>query len=234
MRKTLLLSAALVFAACGESDDTPPPPPETPPAEPPAPPEPPPTPAAPTAPAAEETTEGHIALTLDGVERRFEHLPANGNRATSRITMMEASTGPDATERVKFILIGIDVRSLEYPATISRDMGAAGRGDLRAAMRIPSLQYVDAQGTRYNYTFGDSLECQSLEGMRLRCTFEAEARSRDQLVRITAGELDITLGGSAAEDARIDALGGSAADQAIDRAQDLVDRRHGRRAREAE
>lgn len=230
MRTLLWLSLALTLVACGESDAPPPPPtpPETPPE---APPEPPPVPDPPTptpTPSAEATTEGFVSLTLDGVERRFEYLPAARNRATTRITTMEARVGPNSTEQVKLLLVGIDARALEYPTTIARDADAAARGNLRAAMRIPSIQYIDAQGTRYNHAFGDTLECQSLEGLRLRCTFEAEAHSRDQLVHITNGQLDITLTGDAGTDAMIDRLGGSAADRAIEAAQEAVDRHHRR------
>jgi len=219
MRATIWITVALALAACGgeDSEEGPPPPaddsvearepPEAPSAE----------------EAAEPMTEGFIRVTIDGAERRFEHTAARHNQATTRMTVIRAAAGPDAEERVEILLPGYDVRTLDYPRTFARRRGGGG---LAAAMQIPTLKYRDPQGRNFVYVFGETLECQSLEELTLRCTFEGEPRHGDsgETVHLTDGELEVTL----TQSGFVDAVGDVTAGQAVEGAQEAIDRRRGR------
>ena len=183
---------------------------------------------APAAPVDEgpEMTEGFIRATIDGEAHRFEHLEADRNQATSRTTVLAAFDGPEEEHGVEILLTGWDVRDVEYPARFAHDIRSAVRGrDIRAAMRLPSFVYVQG-GERHVAMFRDPpLECDRFEAQTLHCTFEIEVpRDGGGTIRVTDGELEIALKSNAMADAILEGTVGMAADEAVDRAQESLDR----------
>ena len=119
-----------------------------------------------------------------------------------------------------------DVRDVEYPARFAHDIRSAVRGrDIRAAMRLPSFVYVQG-GERHVAMFRDPpLECDRFEAQTLHCTFEIEVpRDGGGTIRVTDGELEIALKSNAMADAILEGTVGMAADEAVDRAQETLDR----------
>lgn len=147
------------------------------------------------------TTPGFIEATVNGEPKRFEHLPANHNTAAANGTFMEALARPDGEESFRLTLVRVDVRRLELPAEIRHDV---------RAMQLASLVYRDAEGTNYTLPFREPLRCQSLEDLRLRCTFSGTAFGDGGPVEITEGRLDVQLTTNDARDAIIEATGTAA------------------------
>lgn len=181
-------------------------------------------------PSAAETTSGFIEAKVDGELKRYEYLPAGDNHVTTRTTVMTGRANADSEEGMALMLIGWDVRAVELPMVFKRDVRAAVRGDIAAASRMPSLQYTNAEGTVHMLVFDDeSLECQSLEGSRLECTFSGTARPRagDTSIEITEGRAEVELVSDATADALIEGTVGAAADESTERVQEIIDRRRG-------
>lgn len=179
--------------------------------------------------AAPETTTGFIEATVDGESKRFEYLPARENMVYTRLTKMEAKAGPDSEEGFELLLMGIDVRQLELPAVIRGGMREAVRGNLAAAQRMPSLKYRNTAGETSIVIFNDdSLECQSLEGLVLSCTFSATLNGDAGTIEVTNGRLQVTLGSDQLADSFTDNTVGRAADESVERVQMVIDRRLGK------
>ncbi len=191
--------------------------------------EPAPSTTAPT-PTPSEVTTGFIEAKVDGAPMRYEHLPANDNRVFTRVTKMTAHASAESEEGFELLLNGFDVRTLEMPAVIRGGMRDAVRGNLAAAMRMPALKYRDADGNRYITVFNDdSLECQSLEDLVLTCTFSGTLNGDAGSVEITEGRLQVKLGTDELADSMLEGSVGMAADESLERVQEVIDRRRGMR-----
>lgn len=176
-----------------------------------------------------ETTTGFIEAEIDGELKRYEYLPASENMVHTRLTKMLAQASADSEEGFELIFLGFDVRQLELPATIQGGMRDAVRGNIRAAMRMPSVKYHDAEGNMYVYIVSDeSLECQSLEELRLSCTFSGTLRGDAGQIEVTEGRLSVQLGSDAMGDAITESTAGRASDEAVDYTQMQIDRRLGK------
>lgn len=189
-----------------------------------------PTPASGTPqPTDEATTTGFIEAKVNGELKRYEYLPASENRVLRRLTVMKAQRSADDEEGFEFVLMSIDVRQLEMPAVIRSAAREARAGNLRAAMRMPAIKYRDASGNRYIRVVQDeSLRCESLEDLVLTCTFSGTLRGDNGAVEISDGRLQVKLGTDARVDAITEAIGGRASDEAVDFAQEQIDRRLGK------
>lgn len=185
-----------------------------------------PTPEQPAPPEAVETTTGFIEAKVDGELKRFEYLPARDNMVYTRLTKMEARAAEDSEEGFELLLMGFDVRQLELPATIRGGMREAVRGNFAAAQRMPSLKYRNADGEHSIVIFNDeSLQCQSLEGLVLSCTFSGTLNGDAGTIEITEGRLQVTLGSDEVSDSFTEATVGRAADESVDQVQMAIDRR---------
>jgi hypothetical protein len=189
-----------------------------------------PEPTAPTpepTPAAPETTTGFIEANVDGELKRYEYLAANDNRVLTRLTKMTARADADSEEGFELLLLGWDVRTVELPMVFKHDMRAAiTGGDLSAAGRMPNLKYRDAEGTTYMLLFNDdSLECQSLENLLLKCTFSGTLNENDgdRSIEITDGRAEVLLTTDTVSDAFVEGTVGAAADESTERVQEAID-----------
>ena len=182
------------------------------------------TPSTPTE-EAPTTTTGFIEAKVNGELKRYEYLPARENMVFTRLTKMKAQPNAESEEGFELLLMGFDVRQLELPAVIRGGMREAVRGNLAAAGRMPSVTYRDADGNRYlRIVNDDSLECQSLEGLQLTCTFSGTLNGDAGNVEITEGRVQVLLGSDRLSDSLTEATVGRAADESVERAQEGVDR----------
>jgi len=179
----------------------------------------------------DETTTGFVEAKVDGEPKRFTYLPADDNKATTRLTLIRGQPGADSEEFLELKLLGFDVRKVELPMAFRSGVGEAARGNLAAARRMPALRYRDAAGDTFVHIFNDeSLTCQSLEDLVLTCTFSAEATSDDsgENVAITDGRLQVKLTQDLRADAFLERTVGRAADEAVEGVQKQIDRRQGK------
>lgn len=187
-----------------------------------------PTPTPTAEPAAEEptTTTGFIEAKVNGELKRYEYLPARENMVFTRLTKMKAQPNAESEEGFELLLLGFDVRQLEMPAVIRGGMREAVRGNLAAAQRMPSVKYRDAEGNRYILIVNDeSLQCQSLEGLQLTCTFSGTHSGDAGNVEVTDGRLQVLLGSDQLSDSFTEATVGRAADESVEGVQMVIDQR---------
>jgi hypothetical protein len=159
-------------------------------------------PTTPTSPGV-ETTTGFIEAKVDGELKRFEHLPAAGNMVAANGTFLRAVASAESKEEFKFTLTHLDVREMEFPTVIQ---------NAPLSMRLAGMNYRDAEGTGHTVAFNDeSLECQSLEELLLKCTFSGTSHVKGGgTVEITEGRLEVQLNSNAATDSFIKATSGAA------------------------
>ncbi len=185
-----------------------------------------PSPAPAPIPTEPETTTGFIEATVGGEQKRYEYLPATDNRVLTRLTKMMARAGADSAEGFELLLLGWDVRTVDLPMVFKHDMQAAIHGDIAAAGRMPSLKYRDAEGGVYTLVFNDdSLECQSLDSLLLKCTFSGTLNERDGdgRLEITDGRAEVQLTTDTVSDAFVEGTVGAAADESTERVQEAID-----------
>lgn len=179
----------------------------------------------------EETTTGFVEATVDGERKRFTYLPADDNKATTMLTLIRGQPAADGEEFLELKLLGFDVRKVELPMVFRGGIAEAARGNLAAARRMPALRYRSPAGDTFVHVFqDDALACQSLEDLVLKCTFAATAVSDDSggQVEITDGRLEVKLTQNLQADAFLERTVGRAADEAVEAAQEAVDRSRGR------
>jgi hypothetical protein len=153
-------------------------------------------------PPAVETTTGFIEATVGGAPKRFELLPANHNTAAANGTFLEARASAESDERFEFSLVHLDVRDMEFPATI--------RSNVRAR-EMAGMNYWDAEGTGHPVVFNDdSFVCQDLSDLRLSCTFSGTAHPDEGgPVEITDGRLEVLLTTNELRDRFIESTSGA-------------------------
>ncbi|GAB5541579.1 MAG: hypothetical protein SangKO_013390 [Sandaracinaceae bacterium] len=156
---------------------------------------------APTAPAV-ATTTGFIEASVGGELKRFEYLEAAHNTAAANGTFLEARPSAESEESFKFALVNLDVREMDFPTSI--------RSNVRR-MQMAGMNYWDAEGEGHPVVFDDdSLTCQSLESLLLRCTFSGTAHPDDGgPVAITDGRLEVQLTTDALRDRFIEGTSGA-------------------------
>lgn len=111
-------------------------------------------------------------------------------------TFMEARSTPESVERFVLALLNLDVREFDFPTTIESQP---------RQIRMATLNWWDAEDNGHPLVFnGDALQCQSLEELRLRCSFSGTARGDEGPVEITDGRLEVLLRTNAAADTAIE------------------------------
>lgn len=95
------------------------------------------------------TSDGTVAFTIEGEEKRFDYLPASGNHYSPLASSVMARAGAESNETLTISFMAIDLTKLDFPLELPLPKTIGQSVDPMAAMANVGFGYVDPAGTEW-------------------------------------------------------------------------------------
>lgn len=95
------------------------------------------------------TSDGTVAFTIEGDEKRFDYLPAGGNHYSPLASTVTAKAGAESNETLTVTFMAIDLTKPEYPTELPLPKTIGQNVDPMAAMANVGFIYIDKVGTEW-------------------------------------------------------------------------------------
>lgn len=95
------------------------------------------------------TSVGTVAFTVEGEEKRFVYLPANGNHYSPLASSVAAKASAESNDSLTITFMAIDLTKLNYPVELPLPKTFGPNVDPMAAMANVGFIYIDKAGTEW-------------------------------------------------------------------------------------
>lgn len=95
------------------------------------------------------TSVGTVAFTIEGEEKRFDHLPASGNHYSPLASSVMAKASAESNDSLTITFMAIDLTKLNYPIELPLPKTVGQNVDPMAAMASVGFIYIDKAGTEW-------------------------------------------------------------------------------------
>ena len=92
---------------------------------------------------------GTMAFTIEGEEKRFDYLPANGNHYSPLASSVTAKASAESNDSLTITFMAIDLTKLSYPIELPLPKTVGQNVDPMAAMASVGFIYIGKAGTEW-------------------------------------------------------------------------------------